>query len=179
MPFLLLALIVVPIVELYVIIQVGEAIGVLWTIALLIGDSILGGWLMRSQGRRAWSHFTGALSQGRVPAKETLDGALVIFGGAFLMTPGFISDLFGFALLAPPTRIAIRKGLMRRFGSGFGAVRMGPFGGAGPFGGGGAFGGGGPFGGPAAGAPRRPRGDADVEGTAVEADPYELPPERG
>lgn len=175
MPLLLLALIVVPIVELYVIIQVGQAIGVLWTIALLLGDSLLGGWLMRAQGRRAWMRFTAAMSEGRVPAKETVDGALVIFGGAFLMTPGFISDLFGFALLAPPTRVLFRRALMRRFSAGLGFVRMGPFGGGGPFSGG-PFGG--VPGGPAGGPRRPPHADADVEGTAVEVDPRELPPER-
>ncbi|MCW2999438.1 MAG: FxsA family protein [Solirubrobacterales bacterium] len=115
MPLLLLALIVVPLVELYVIIQVGQAIGVLWTIALLLADSILGGMLMRSQGRRAWRRFTGAMAEGRMPAGEVLDGVLVIFGGAFLLTPGFVTDLFGIALLAPPTRALIRKLVLRRF----------------------------------------------------------------
>lgn len=174
MPLLLLLLIVVPLVELYVIIQVGQAIGVLWTIALLLADSVLGGVLMRSQGRRAWRRFTTTMSEGRVPAKETLDGALVIFGGAFLMTPGFVTDIFGFTLLAPPTRAAIRALLLRRFSAGMAfAVRGGPFGGAGPFAGDGPF-----AGGTGRRGPARPRGDADVEGTAVEVDPRELPPER-
>ena len=73
---------IVPIVEIYVIIQVGQAIGPWWTIALLIADSILGSMLMRSQGRAAWRRFNAALSEGRAPAREVLDGALVIFGGA-------------------------------------------------------------------------------------------------
>src|SRR5437764_11220036 len=110
-PLLVLLFIVVPLVELYVIIQVGEAIGVWWTLALLLADSILGAMLMRSQGRAAWRRFQAALSEGRVPARETLDGVLVVFGGAFLLAPGFITDVVGALLLAPPTRALIRRGL--------------------------------------------------------------------
>ena len=76
MPLLLVALfIIVPIAELAVIIQVGEAIGVWWTIGLLIADSILGSWLMRHQGRLAWRRFNETVAAGRVPAREVLDGA--------------------------------------------------------------------------------------------------------
>src|SRR3954471_3782272 len=115
MPFLLLLVIfvVVPIVEIYVIIQVGEAIGVLWTIALLIVDSIVGSMLMKSQGRAAWRRFQIALSEGRVPAREVLDGVLVIFGGAFLLTPGFVTDIFGLIFLLPPTRALARRFILR------------------------------------------------------------------
>jgi UPF0716 protein FxsA len=113
MPLLILVFIVVPLVELYVIIQVGQAIGVLPTIALLFADSILGAVLLRSQGRAVWLRFNTALSEGRVPARETFDGAMVIFGGALLLTPGFITDVFGLLLLIPPTRAAIR-GLLTR-----------------------------------------------------------------
>src|SRR3954452_22495088 len=117
MPFLLLLalFVVVPILEIYVIIQVGQAIGALWTIALLIADSILGSILMRSQGRAAWRRFQAALAEGRMPAREVLDGVLVIFGGAFLLTPGFCSDIVGALLLLPPTRAVIRRMLIRRF----------------------------------------------------------------
>ena len=101
---LVLLFIVVPIAELAVIIQVGELIGVWWTIALLVADSILGAVLMRSQGRAAWRRFNEAVGVGRVPAREVLDGALVIFGGALLLTPGFITDILGLVLLIPPTR---------------------------------------------------------------------------
>src|ERR687886_894957 len=114
---LLLLFILVPIAELYVIIQVGEAIGVWWTIALLLADSVLGSMLMRSQGRAAWRRFQAALAAGRPPAREVLDGALVIFGGAFLITPGFLTDVIGLLLLLPPTRAALRGLLVRRFRS--------------------------------------------------------------
>src|SRR4051794_15238173 len=109
MPLLILLFIVVPIAEIYVIIQVGQAIGALWTIALLIADSILGSMLMRSQGRQAWRRFNEAVAAGRPPAREVLDGALVIFGGAFLLAPGFLTDILGVTLLLPPTRAMIRK----------------------------------------------------------------------
>jgi UPF0716 protein FxsA len=112
---LILIFIVVPIVELALLIQVGELIGVWWTIALLIADSILGALLMRSQGRATWRRFNVTLQSGRPPAREVLDGVLVIFGGALLLTPGFISDFLGLFLLLPPTRAFVRAILVRRF----------------------------------------------------------------
>jgi UPF0716 protein FxsA len=116
MPLLLVVLfVVVPLVEIYVIIQVGQAIGPWWTIALLIVDSILGSMLMRSQGRLAWRRFQVALAEGRPPAREVIDGALVIFGGALLLTPGFVTDIFGAAFLLPPSRAVIRGLLVRNF----------------------------------------------------------------
>jgi len=108
--------IVVPIAELYVIIKIGEAIGVLPTIALLILDSILGSMLMRHQGRAAWWRFNRALAEGRVPGREVIDGVLVIFGGALLLTPGFLTDILGAILLVPPTRALVRGILVRRYG---------------------------------------------------------------
>src|ERR671926_1748074 len=113
---LVLLFIAVPLAELAVIIQVGQAIGVWWTIALLLADSLLGSWLMRHQGRSAWRRFNEAVAGGRVPAREVLDGALVIFGGALLLTPGFLTDILGLILLLPPTRAIVRTVLLRRFG---------------------------------------------------------------
>ena len=115
MPLLaLLALfIVVPLAELYVILKVGDAIGVPWTILLLAADSILGSMLLRSQGRAVWRRFSQALAQGRMPHREVQDGVLVIFGGAFLITPGFITDVVGLLMLLPPTRPLVRRLVMR------------------------------------------------------------------
>jgi UPF0716 protein FxsA len=113
---LILLFIAVPIAEIYVIIQVGEAIGAIPTILILAADSIVGSMLLRSQGRRAWSRFRQALERGAIPHREVLDGALVIFGGAFLITPGFISDVVGLLLLLPPTRALFRRLLVRRLG---------------------------------------------------------------
>ncbi len=108
--------IVVPIAELYVLIQIGQAIGILPTIAILILDSVLGAALMRAQGRATWVRFNRALAEGRVPGREVMDGALVIFGGALLLTPGFLSDILGLIMLLPPTRALVRSVLVRRFG---------------------------------------------------------------
>ena len=110
MPLLLLLLfIVVPLVELYVIIQVGQAIGLIPTLFLLVLDAVLGAWLLRSQGRAAWQRFNLALAEKRVPHREVFDGVLVIMGGALLLTPGFVTDIFGLLLLIPPSRDLIRK----------------------------------------------------------------------
>src|SRR3954449_799694 len=115
MPLILVLLfIVVPIAELALLIQVGELIGVWWTIALLIADAMLGSWLLRSQGRLAWRRFNTALVEGRVPHREVIDGVLVIFGGVLLLTPGFITDVFGVLFLFPPTRVVMRRRLVRR-----------------------------------------------------------------
>jgi len=162
---LVLLFIAVPIAELYLIIQVGEAIGALPTIALLVADSIAGGLLLRHQGREAWGRFTAKLQAGRPPARETLDGALVILGGALLLTPGFLSDLFGLVLLLPPTRAAIRRVLGRR------VLRRVAVGVAGPYGAGATF---------AYGTAQRTRRRGarrayDVDGTARDVDPPALP----
>jgi UPF0716 protein FxsA len=115
MPLLLVALfILVPIAELAVIIQVGQAIGVWWTILVLIADSIFGALLLRSQGRAAWRRFTAALRAGQVPGREVADGVLVIFGGALLLTPGFLTDAAGLLCLLPPTRALIRRVFLRQ-----------------------------------------------------------------
>jgi UPF0716 protein FxsA len=146
LPVLLVLFVVVPLLELYVILQVGEAIGALPTIAILIADSILGSVLMRSQGRLAWQRFNLAVAEGRVPAREAVDGVLVVFGGALLLTPGFVTDVFGVLLLLPVTRPLVRRLLVRRF-----AARMVA----------------------SARMPGRPPADRgwDVEGTAHEVDP--------
>ena len=122
MLLLVILFIVVPLVELYVIIQVGQWIGALPTIALLLLDSILGAALLRHQGRAAWWRFNQALAERRVPHREVFDGVMVIFGGALLLTPGFITDVFGLLCLIPPSRALIRRLLsvvaLRRFRAG-------------------------------------------------------------
>ncbi len=115
MPLLLIVLfIVVPIAELYVIIQVGQAIGIWPTLALLLADALLGSFLLKQQGRGAWLRFNEALAQRRFPGKEVVDGLLIVIGGTLLLAPGFITDIFGLLFLIPPTR-AIARGILRRF----------------------------------------------------------------
>jgi len=105
---LVILFILVPIAELYVIIKVGEAIGLLPTLALLIADAVLGSMLLRHQGRAAWIRFNRALAENRLPHKEVFDGVLIIMGGALLLTPGFLTDIFGLIFLIPPTRAMVR-----------------------------------------------------------------------
>jgi UPF0716 protein FxsA len=132
-PILLLVLIfiAVPIAEIYVIIKVGEAIGPWWTVLILVADSLIGSWLLRSQGRRVWARFRETLQRGDIPHREVIDGVLVIFGGAFLITPGFLTDIIGALLLVPPTRAVFRRLLVRRLGKRleFRVGRRGPAGG--------------------------------------------------
>jgi UPF0716 protein FxsA len=129
MPLLaLLALfILVPLAELYVILKVGDAIGAIWTILLLAADSVLGSLLLRAQGRSVWRRFNTALAEGKMPHREVIDGVLVVFGGAFLITPGFITDVVGIVLLIPPTRAVVRRLLASRLGRrlAVGATRRG------------------------------------------------------
>jgi UPF0716 protein FxsA len=130
-----------------VIIQVGQAIGVWWTIAILIADSVLGSLLMRSQGRTAWRRFNETLGAARVPAREVADGVLVIFGGALLLTPGFLSDIVGLLFLLPPTRALIRRVFLRQAMKRITVTMVGTR------------------------APRNGRRSDDVEGSAVDVDP--------
>jgi UPF0716 protein FxsA len=159
MPLLVLLFIVVPIAELYVIIKIGGAIGVLPTLALLVVDSVVGVALARSQSRAAWERFNRALAEGRVPGREVFDGAMIILGGALLLTPGFITDVVGILLLIPPTRALLRKFLSRTAAkrAGF-AWRVTPFGSGRP------------------GGPPRRRPGYDYEGSAreVKEHPNEL-----
>ena len=114
MALLVVLFIVVPIVELYVIIQVGQWIGVWPTLALLLADALLGSLLLRHQGRGAWRRFNQAIAERRFPGREVADGLMIAVGGTLLLTPGFITDVFGFLLLIPPTR-AIARRLLRSF----------------------------------------------------------------
>ena len=154
MPLLaLIALfIAVPLAELYVILKVGDAIGAVWTILILAADSVLGSVLLKSQGRSVWRRFNDAFGTGRMPHREVVDGVLVIFGGALLITPGFLTDILGLALLIPPTRAVIRRFVMARLGQ---RIAVGVV--------------------DRAGARRRAPRDDDVEGSASE---YEPPPGR-
>ncbi len=150
MPLLLVLLfIVVPLAELYVIIEVGQAIGVLPTIAILLLDSVLGAALVRSQGRAVWRRFNEALAAGSMPHREVVDGVLVIVGAALLITPGFLTDVVGVMLLLPPSRALVRRLRVRRLGGRVAVV-----------------------------AARRARARSDVEGTAseVRTPTTELPP---
>jgi UPF0716 protein FxsA len=110
----LLLLLIWPVAEVFVAVQVAQSIGVLYTVLLLIAGWPLGRWALRSQGGAAWRRLTVAVGQGRPPAREVLDGALVVAGGVLLMIPGFITDAIGICLLLPPIRALMRLAPLRR-----------------------------------------------------------------
>ena len=137
------AFLVVPIAEIWLLIQVGQVIGGWQTVGLLILAGLLGAWLVRREGRRTWRAVQEALAAGRIPDRELIDGALVVAGGTLLVTPGFLSDLLGVFFVLPATRPLARRAISwffaRRvrllaagspydplFGPGFGAARTGP-----------------------------------------------------
>jgi UPF0716 protein FxsA len=124
MAILVALFIVVPIVELYVIIQIGSMIGVWPTIALLLADALLGSLLLRHQGRGAWRRFNAALAERRFPGREVADGLLIAIGGTLLLTPGFVTDIVGAVFLIPPTRAMVRRLLRGYMGRRFLVVGM-------------------------------------------------------
>ena len=118
-------LLVIPVAELYVIVQVADAVGFFETLALLIGISIAGAYLLKQQGLVTWVRFQDALARGEVPARQITDGALILLGGALLLTPGFLTDAVGLVFLLPPTR-AVIKSASRRLLGGWAARRFVP-----------------------------------------------------
>jgi UPF0716 protein FxsA len=109
---LLALFIVVPVVEIYVIIQVGHVIGPWWTVFALIAESVLGVWLVRREGRRAWRTLVTQLTEGTPPTKAATDGAVILLGGLLLLTPGFVTDFLGFLCVLPPTRPLVRRAVV-------------------------------------------------------------------
>lgn len=112
---LLVLFVVIPIVELYVIVQVAGGIGVLETMGLLIVVSVVGAWLVKREGMSVLRKVQQELGQGNVPTKQLVDGALILFAGALMLTPGFVTDSVGVLLLLPPSRIVVRNVLIARF----------------------------------------------------------------
>lgn len=106
---LVLVLVVLPLVELFVLVQVGQVIGAGWTILLLVLAGIAGGWLIRREGGRAWRALTQSLSAGQMPTRELADGALVILAGALMLSPGFVTDVFALLLILPGSRAVCRR----------------------------------------------------------------------
>ena len=132
---LLVAFVVVPLVEIYVIIQIGQVIGAWWTILLLIADSLLGSWLVKREGGRAWQALQVALQERRMPARELADGILILVGGILMLTPGFVLDILGVLFILPVTRPIGRRiltGVISRRLVGVGFPAASPAGGARP-----------------------------------------------
>lgn len=127
MAVLALLFLVVPFLELFVILQVGRAVGAFNTVALLVAVSVLGAWLVKREGLGVLRRAQARVEAGAVPATELVDGVLILFAGALLITPGFLSDIVGVLLLLPPVRLTLRGsavGVLRRR-AGLGVVRRG------------------------------------------------------
>lgn len=127
--WLLVVVVVAPVVELYVIIQVAQQIGGWETLGLLLLESAIGAWLLKRQGLAALRHVQAAASAGRAPRAELVDGFLVLVAGALMLAPGFVGDLLAYLLLIPPTRALVRRPLLKRIERGdmtFGAAGNGP-----------------------------------------------------
>jgi UPF0716 protein FxsA len=103
-PFIAFIFLIVPVVEIYLLIQVGQVIGALWTVFLVVLTAVVGVWLLRIQGMSTLMRAQEKMQGGQMPAEEMLEGIGLIMAGAFLLTPGFFTDSFGFLLLLPPTR---------------------------------------------------------------------------
>jgi len=109
-------LIAIPIAELYVIVQVAQSIGFFQTLALLIAVSIAGAWLLKREGMATWARLQQTLANGQMPTNEVTDGALILLGGALLLTPGFLSDIVGLVFLIPATRALVKGGTRKLLG---------------------------------------------------------------
>ncbi len=102
--WLLLTFLLVPLAEIYFLIQIGEIVGAGTTILLVVGTAVLGAWLVRIQGFATVARIQSCLARGEVPALPLMEGALILVAAVLLLTPGFITDSFGFLCLFPPTR---------------------------------------------------------------------------
>lgn len=111
---LFVVFVIAPIIELFVLIKTGQAIGALNTIGLLIVVALVGSALVKREGMKVWNRFVTAVQAGQTPTKEIADGVCLLLAGALLIAPGFVSDVLALLLLFPPTRAVFRRFLMRR-----------------------------------------------------------------
>ena len=119
---LFLFIVVAPLIELYVIVQVAHLIGLFPTLALLVVGSAFGLWLVKREGFAVLRRVRGALDRGEMPTESLLDGALIAVAGVLCFLPGFVSDAFGLLLLVPPVRRFVRRRLVARW-----SLPTGPF----------------------------------------------------
>lgn len=110
---LLIAFLAVPILEIYLLFQVGGIIGAGWTILIVIGTAVLGASLLRQQGLSTWTRLNQEIAQGHLPPTVLVEGIFLLLAGAFLLTPGFFTDAIGFLFLVPPARKMLAAYLLR------------------------------------------------------------------
>jgi len=114
-PTLFLVVLIIPFVEIYLLIQVGGIIGAFPTILLVVFTAVLGAWLLKQQGLATFQRFQESLAQGVIPAYEMVEGPIILVGGALLLTPGFITDIIGFACLIPQFRRRIAQYVIEHY----------------------------------------------------------------
>ncbi|GAA4448217.1 FxsA family protein [Novipirellula rosea] len=112
---LLAAFIIIPLVELYLLLQLADATSGLTAFAVVIATGVLGSFLARREGANAWFRFQKALAEGRMPSREIQDGLMIVFAAAMLLTPGLLTDALGFTLLVPAGRALVRRYVMSRY----------------------------------------------------------------
>jgi len=112
--FVFLAFLIIPFVEIYLLLQIGGIVGVFPTIALVVLTAIIGAGLLRQQGLATWQRFQDNLAKGTLPAYEMVEGPILLVGGALLLTPGFFTDIIGFACLIPPVRKKIAQYIIEK-----------------------------------------------------------------
>jgi UPF0716 protein FxsA len=112
---LLLVFLAVPLAEIMLFIEIGSRIGTWMTLIIVVLTAVLGASLAQREGLKTWWRLQEKLSQGHMPDEELLDGALILFAGALLLTPGFLTDSIGFLLLYTKTRPVIKRWLRQRF----------------------------------------------------------------
>ncbi|MDH3687880.1 MAG: FxsA family protein [Gammaproteobacteria bacterium] len=117
-PLLLAAFLLVPLVEIYVLLKVGGAIGAGWTIFLVVFTAVLGAFLVRAQGFSTYLRVQQSIQRQQMPAMELLEGLVLLVAGALLLTPGFVTDALGFACLTPPLRRRVIGHALRHWVSG-------------------------------------------------------------
>ena len=109
-----LIFLMVPFLEIYLLLKMGGLIGVFPTVLLVVFTAVLGAWMLRQQGFETWQRFQQGMAKGKVPAMEMLEGPVLLVGGAFLLTPGFFTDITGFICLIPYTRKKLVTYLIER-----------------------------------------------------------------
>jgi UPF0716 protein FxsA len=128
LPLLAILLVGVPLLEIWALVRVADLTGWGTALGLLVVMSVAGAVLLRREGAKAWRAFAAALSEGRLPAAEVVDGALVIVGGALMLTPGFVTDAVGLLCVLPPSRALVNRALRRQVRGMLGVGGLTPWG---------------------------------------------------
>jgi len=104
MQILLLFFLTIPLIEIYLLLKIGSIVGAAPTIFLVVSTAVIGAWLLRVQGFATFQRLQASLQKNQIPAQEMIEGPILLLGGALLLTPGFFTDIFGFACLIPASR---------------------------------------------------------------------------